>query len=315
MVFIGAGVQNRLFATAKRCFGPDGEAVVRAAAQQAFERPVDQLTYAQIPELLATVERTAQLQVGHEVAHALAEALDQLQARVDAGLSGRLVGVLTRRVGSAAEPLLRATCTQLGFLLETVSPSQLPELAEAMHKTTVALFGGEMADSLRVSVLDAARARLAGLTPQILALAREHLGDNGDTIIQRLCREQLEIALDDLDAGSVRALAMAVETYGPVMIGTVLATAFVSDASQALASPADSLRHRIVEVTRNAVGPLAPEFLEEVCAQHGLPFQAVDYEHLMWLAEVLRAETEPLAGKEAADGLARELRAFLTGRR
>jgi hypothetical protein len=218
-------------------------------------------------------------------------------------------------VGSVAEPLLRSTCSSLGFLLETVDPSQLPELAEAMREATLALLGAETADALRVSVLESARTRPAALTPQILAVAREHLGDKGETIIQRLCREHLEIALDDLDAGSVRALAAAVERHGPAVIGAALAKGFSADMSRALVSPAEPLRQRIVTATRDVVGPLAPDFLNEVCAQRGLPFHAVDYEHLMWLAEVLRAETAPLAGKRAADGLARELRSFLTGRR
>ena len=312
MVCIGGGVENRLYATANRCLGPDGAALLRAAAEQCFGRSVEQLTYAQIPELLTATERMAAVHAGQGSAYALAAALTLLQAEVDAGLSGRLVGLLTRLMGSTAEPLLRAACAQLGFVPEAVDRARLRDLAEVIHETALSLLGGEMAASLRQSVLEAARLRPAGLTPQIVALAREHLGDEGEGYIQQLCRDHLEIALDDLDAGGVRLVAVAVEKHGPATIGAARAALFVADAAHALVSPAAPLRRRIVELTSDAVGPLAPEFIEEVCARHGLPFDTVDTEHLLWLAEALRVETEPLAGKNAAEGLERELRALRT---
>lgn len=315
MVSIDAGARNRLIAAASRCFGLDGEVLVETVTRQSFNRPLDEMSYAELPGLLDAVDRAARIQMGNETAAALAAALLQLQEDIDAGFGGRLAGVLTSRVGAATEPLLNGACARLGVSLDALEPSRLPEVAVAIHTAASTLFGAEAAADLRTALLGVASARPAGLTPQILALTREQLGENGDAILDRLCREHLEIALDDLDAGNVRLLALAVERHGPALFGASLATTFVADASAGLRNPAGPLRHTIVELTRSVIGPFAPEFLDEVCSEHGLPFQAVDEGHLDWLAEVLRAEAEPLAGKEAADGLARELRALSTATR
>src|SRR5581483_8258099 len=104
---------------------------------------------------------------------------------------------------------------------------------------------------------------------------QEHLGDEGERLIQQICRDHLEIALDDLDAGGVRLVAAAVEKYGPATIGAARAAAFAADAAHALVSPAAPLRQQIIELASEAVGPLAPEFIEDVCARHGLPFDMV----------------------------------------
>jgi hypothetical protein len=315
MVYIGSAVQNRLFATAKRHLGSGGDAIVIAAAQDAFDRTVDRLTFAEIPHLLQNVEPLARTQVGEEAAHALAAALDQLPVESDAGLNERLVAALNKSVGAAAEPLLRAACARLDLSFEAIGPDTLPDLADALHEGAVPLFGGATATQIRAAALEACGTPSGRLTAQIVALARSHLGDGGDAIIERLCREHLQVALDDLDGAGVRRLAATVRELGPDVIGAAVTASFVAEAARALTSPADGLRRQVIEVTRAVIGPLAPEFLEEVCAQRGLPFHAVDYEHLMWLAETLRAEAEPFAGRDAADNLARSVRAFLTGKR
>jgi hypothetical protein len=315
MVFIGSGVLSRLLTAAERCLGPSGESLLRTTALQTLTKPVEHLTFAELPVLLNAFDHTLRVQVGNEVARGLAATLDRLQSEIDAGLSTRLIGALFKRVGSVAEPLLRTTCTSLGYQLETVHASQLRVLAETLQASTVALLGREMADSLHAAVMDAEHRRPASVTKQLFEVARQHLGDNTEMIMSQLCREHLETEVDELDAGSVRALARAVEQYGPTVIGATFATQFAGETASLLVSPAEPLRRRVVQMTRDVVGPFAPQFLDEVCAAHGLPFTAVDYEHLMWLAEVLRTETAPLAGKVAADGLSRQLRAVLTGKR
>jgi hypothetical protein len=314
MVFIGSGILSCLLAAAERSVGPGGESLLRTTSLQTLSKPVERLTFAELSVLLNAFDHTVRVQVGHEVARGLAVTLDLLQAEIDAGLSARLIGALFKRVGSVAEPLLRTACTSLGYQLETVHPSQLRVLAETLQATTAALLGREMADSLKAAVMDAEHRPPTDVAKQLFEAALQHLGDHTETVMRRLCREHLEIEVDELDAGSVQALARAVEQHGPAVIGATLATQFARETASLMVSPAESLRRRVIQITRDVVGPFAPQFLDEVCATHGLPFTAVDYEHLMWLAEVLRTETEPLAGKEAADGLSRQLRAVLTGR-
>src|SRR5207253_11477108 len=98
-------------------------------------------------------------------------------------------------------------------------------------------------------------------------------------------------------------------------IGAERTGVFLGLAKQAVASPADPLRQKILELARRQIGPAGPDFLKRACTKNGLPFDAVDYEHIMWLAEVIRADAKPLVGQKGADELARGVRAFLTGGR
>jgi hypothetical protein len=97
------------------------------------------------------------------------------------------------------------------------------------------------------------------------------------------------------------------------MIGGARVAAFLAAARITLNSPNEQLRNRLVEMVTRRVGPAGRDFLHEICLEGGLPFQAIDYEHLMWLSETLRREAAPLAGKKGAEELARSVRGLLTG--
>ena len=124
----------------------------------------------------------------------------------------------------------------------------------------------------------------------------------------------MEVELEDLDADGIGRLARLVEEEAPAQVGTARAAAFVAAARRSVTSPAEELRRKVLALAQRYVGPVGADFVHEVCEGHGLPFRAVDYEHLMWLAEALRGEAAPLIGRQSADELARGVRTLLTGR-
>jgi hypothetical protein len=176
------------------------------------------------------------------------------------------------------------------------------------------LLGEEVAGALATAVLGCGAIHPADLAPRVLALVHEHLGAEGVPQVRALSRDRLELELEELDAEGVSLLARVLETDGPAALGAARAAAFVQAARRSIASPAAELRGQVEELTRKYIGPVGGQFLQDVCERHGLPFRAVDYEHLMWLAEALRAEAAPFAGKQGAEELARGVRALLTGR-
>jgi hypothetical protein len=315
MAVIGAAIQNRLLDLAKRQFGPGGDVFVCDTAQRAFDLPLAQVTHLQLPVLLATIERDAPMLVGNEIAGALTRALDQLAAEAEGRLSSRMIGSIAKRLGPAAEPFITTTCARLGLTPGTIARSQLPELARAAGQDAAALFGAELAELVTRAVLDSGTAMPPGLPARIVDVACEYLGPDGEPLIRRLCRERLEVHIEELDLDGIGMLARVVEQHGPALIGALRAAAFLTAARRATISPAEPLRRKILDLATRTVGPAGPEFLEEICLHHGLPFDAVDYEHLMWLAELLRSEAAPLAGKKNADELARGVRGFLVGAR
>lgn len=315
MVVIGTALQTRLLDTAKRQLGPGGESIVREAAQRAAELPLEQLSYAQLPALLTAIERDAPSVVGRDAAYGLAEDLDALHTDADAGLSGRMIGAVGKRLGPAAEPFLANVCGKLGVSLTGVDRAQLPQIAVAVKAEASVLLGEDTARALAAAVEESRSARPPGLVARIIDLARERAGAEGETFIREICHERLEISLDEVDIDGIALLARAVERDGPARIGAQRTAAFLALARPVLASPSEPLRLKMLELAKKKIGPAGPDFLKRACSKAGLPFEAVDYEHIMWMAEVVRTEATPLVGKKGADELAREVRNFLTGGR
>jgi hypothetical protein len=313
MVVIGTALQTRLLDAAKRHLGPDGDTVVREAAHHVVGLPLEQLSYAQLPVLLTAVERDAPLAAGRQLAFSIAEELDQLHDDAEAGLSGRLIGTVGKRLGPSAEPFLANVCAKLTLQLETIDRGHLPQVAAAVRQDAALLLGPEVAAQLGQAVEDAANARPVGLSKRVIEVATERAGAQGEPVIRELCHERLEIDLDDLDVDGVSLLARAVERDGPAKFGALCAAGFMAAAKQASVSPADGLRQKVLDLARRGVGPAGPDFVKRSCARAGLPFDAVDFEHIMWLAEVVRTDATPLVGKKGADEMARTIRGFLTG--
>lgn len=314
MVVLGTALQNRLLGVARRELGADGEATVRATAQRTFDRPLDQLTYAELPVLFAAIERQeSSPATGRDAALALATAIDGLRSGCDAGLGAVVVGLVGKRLGSAAEPFLVKICAKLEIRLDSLDRAALPGLADAARRDAAVLLGTDGADAVASAVLDARAVRPADLVAQIAGLAREHLGPDGETIVRAICRERLEAELDEVDVEGLAVLARAVERDAPGRVRDTRAGTFLTAAKLAVASPSEPLRVKISELASREIGPAGPVFVKKACAKHGMPFEAIDFEHIAWFAEVIRGEATPIIGRKTADELAHGIRAFVTG--
>jgi len=314
MVMIGAAMQHRLLTAAIRHLGPGGDALVEQIAQETFGQPLPHLTHAQMAELLGVIEQRAPERLGQDVSRALATDLEQLQRDADATFSGRLIRAVHTYVGPAAEPLLRVICAGIGCELETASPRQVPALAAAIATHTAALFGTETAAALGSAVRDAAHTELVDLRPRILVLARQHIGEGGEEVLRRICRERLEVGFDDLDSTAIGMLARAVDESGLLLIGRARVAAFCAAARLAVANPVQSLQQRILERATRAFGPAGSDIVRETCAAEGMPFDAIDEEHLSWIAEVLHAGVASLLGAKGATDFAARLRSLSADR-
>lgn len=313
MVAIGSATQNRLLEAAKRHLGPTGDDFVRTAARQALGVPLDAAAYDQMPRLFTFLEQSGAALAGKEMANRLAASLYELQREADPGLSVRLVDLVNKHLGPAARPFLVNVCTSLKLSLESIDSEQLPKLATAVHEQGAPLLGEVLATALAQDVRQAASAKPAGLARKIVDIAVDHLGDEGASMITALCRHKLEVNVADLNCAGVGALAQVVEREGPELCGATRIAEFLVAARMSLASPAAPLRAKILDIARRAIGPVAEDFVREACQRGGLPFDAVDFEHLMWLAETMRAEGAALLGRKTGDDLARQIRGLLTG--
>jgi hypothetical protein len=311
MVVIGTALQKRLLDAAREHLGADGEVVLRETAERELNIPLEQVQYTQLGALVAAAERAAAPIAGRGPAFAMAADLDTLAADADAGLAGRLIGAVGKRLGPSAEPFLANICGRAGLVLDEIERGQLLRLAAAVRTEAAILLGEESAEAVAQAVQEAGEARPPGLVRRLLEIAREHAGDEGEALVRDLC-QRLEFELDEIPIAGIDPLARAVERDGPPRLGKVQTAAFMAAVQRAVVSPATGLRQKVVALTSREMGPAGPLFLKKATAKHGLPFDAVDFEHLMWLAEVIRAESAPIIGKQAADELAREVRGFLT---
>jgi hypothetical protein len=313
MVFIGAAQQNRLFEAARQHLGSSGETMVRDVARQTFNLPMDQITYAQLAALLQTIAREAPAQLGRGPATELATALRRLREEIESSLTTRLIAAAAKLMGPAAQPFLETVCSNHDLLLATIDKSDLLTIAQAVKHHATILLGDEVAQGLAMAVLESGSVKPAEIAPMILALAAEYLGAEGEALVRSLCRRRLEVEIEEIEGEGVSQLARIVEEEVPTHIAVARAAAFVAAARKSTTSPADGLRRKIVGLATDAVGPAAPDFVRTACARAGMPFEAVEHEHLMWLTEVLRGEAVPIVGKKAADELARGVRGLLTG--
>jgi hypothetical protein len=314
MVFIGTNTQTRLLELAKRQFGPGGDVILRDAAHETCNVPFEQITFLQLPAVFKAVERDAP-RVGARFAAALAAELDRLVSEAETDLLPRLHRAISKHLGRATGPMIEQVCARLGFLPATVNRDRLPDVARLVEQDTTPLLGAEVARALAMDILAAADATPQGLSRRIIDLAVDYLGQDGEAFLRRLCRERLEIHIEELNLAGVKMLARVLERHGAAMIGSARVAAFLAAARITLNSPNEQLRTKIVELVTRHVGPAGRDFLHEICLEGGLPFQAIDYEHLMWLSEALRREAAPLAGKKGAEELARAVRGLLTGAR
>jgi hypothetical protein len=311
MVELAIALQQRLLEAAKRELGPGGDALLRDIAQRSLGCPIEQISYVQLPALLTAIEREGPRAAGTASTAALAAELDRLRVHADADLGERLVRTMAQRLGPAAEPCLAYICSRLGLSLGHLDRTQLPLIAAVVEKDGSALLGPATARTVAAATEQARRMRPPGLVILLGEIAMEQAGPEGPRIVQEICRAHLSIELDEVDIEGIALLARAVERDGPERIGAARTAAFLSAMRHAVTDPGDALRARLLELATGHLGPAAPVFLKRVCAARGLPFEAVSYEHLMWLADVLQEEMAPVVGAGQAADFANGVRGLL----
>jgi hypothetical protein len=313
MVAIAAAVQTKILEAAERHLGPSADEIVRDVCRTRLETPFEKIEYHQLGTLIRSVEADAAA-VLRQRAEGLAQDIRQLQEDIEAGVPGRLVNSVARLLGPAAEPFMRNVCQRLGFELESVDKSRLAEVAREASIEAAPVFGQDTADALRGAVERAATVRPAGMESSLIEAATRHIGPKGEKFIRELCRSKLEIDLDEIEPECLGLLGDAIGNEAGGMINKGGSAAFMQAVSLALTSPNVSLRAKVVETAKKFIGPAAEDFMRRSCKKSGMPWDAVDYEHMMWLAEVVRAESFPLIGKKSADEFARIVRSYLTGK-
>lgn len=311
MTEIAIALQQRLLDAARRELGPRGDVILDAVCRRALGTDIEHITYAQLPELIAAVEREGPARVGAASAAAIAAELDRFRVHADADLGERLTRALAGRLGPAAEPCLAHICGKLGLTLSALDRTQLPLVAAVIEKDGAALLGPALARSVAGTVDEARRMRPQGMAVLIAEIAAERGGAHGAETVQAICRARLGTDIDDVDIEGLNALARAVEQDAAAPLGAARTEAFVSAFRHAVVDPGEQLRSRIMALANTHLGPAAPVLLKRVCTHHGIPFEAISYEHLMWLAETFHAEVAPLTGEREAEEFAREVRALL----
>jgi hypothetical protein len=311
MVAIAAAVQTRILEAAERHLGPSADEIVRDVCLTRLGTPFDKLEYHQLGALVRAVQADAGA-VLRQRTEALAADIRQLQEDIEAGIPGRLVTSVARLLGPAAEPFMRNVCSRLGFVLETIDRPRLPEVAREAATEARPVFGEDTAEALKGAIERAASVRPAGMEASIVEAAGRHIGPKGEAFIRGLCRTRVEIDLDEIEPDGLGPLADAVAGDTSGVGAEESSAAFAQAVAAAIVSPNAALRAKILDTARKHIGPAAEDFMRRSCKKSGMPWDAIDLEHMMWLAEVVRAESAPLIGKKSADDFARTVRAFLT---
>jgi hypothetical protein len=298
---IADDLRRRLLEAARRELGQDGDTILCDITELALNIPFEEITYAELPHLLIAVHQGAPALAGRDPALDLAQALDALRIELEAELRRRLVDNLSTSLGPAAEPFIVNVCAGIDLDFRQVAVPQLPLVAAATERAG-AIFGPALAQALAATVDGAGT--LPGVADRIITTATGRLGPEGDAVIREVCRERLGKDLDDLQVDDITSLIRAVESDGSIRIGTMRTAAFITAARFAVVNPTSSARSPLVQLVNREMGPAGEIFLKKTCSKHGLPFEAVCYEHLPWLSGILRQEAAPLLGAPGAEHLA-----------
>jgi hypothetical protein len=311
MVVIAIALQHRLAEAATRELGPRGDAILADVTQRFLNTRLESLVYDQLPQLLAMVEREMAAIAGRAGAAALAEELERVRQHADLDLGARLVAALERSLGAMAAPFLATVCAKLELSVDAIHRGMLPRLTSLIESEARPFVGAEAAALLGAAVEQARRRRPPGLVSLVLEIAEQYAGADGERICRDLCQTHLSFDLDDLDIERLPALARTVEEHAAPLIGGSRTAAFLAAARQAIVEPGNPLRARVIDLAGRQFGPAAGVFVRRVVERNGVPFDAVSYEHLHWLAEVLRREAAALAGDAEANELARQVSLLL----
>ena len=313
MVTLSATAQKRLRDVTIRHFGATGEELLGRALSRITDAPLKTLAYSQVAPLVRAMEEEAAAFWASGQSTALAAALGRRLDGFEQELFDRLEARLRRYLGHAARDLLITVCNRNGLSREDIRRGQIEPLIDTVAHDVEGLFGEDGAAMVRDALLLGLSPQPHELTAAVDALAGEHLGPDGAKVLRELCHSHLEMELEDMDIGAVRRLAQVIERGGLELGSDARISAFETDARTVLSCGSRPLQARIKDFAIRAVGPAGPDLLRNAAARNGLPYEAIEPEHLMWLAEVLRTEVGKVMGKKSGDELARQLRALLTG--
>lgn len=303
-------LRRRLLECARRELGPDGDTILCDITELALNVPLEEIAYTELPHLFIAVHQGAPTLAGRDPARAMAGALEGLHGAIEAEMRQRLLDSFAAAMGQVAEPFLVNACAGIDLDFGQITATHLPLVAAAVEQAG-AIFGPAVATALAAGV-ETARAT-GGLTDRVTAIAVSNVGPEGDALIRELCRDRLGKDLAEIDVEDVLPLALAVEGEGPVRIGTMRTAAFITAARFAVVNPTNSARTLLVQAVNREMGPAGEVFLKKSCTKNGLPFEAICYEHLTWLADVLRQEAAPLLGADGADRLAQAVQRLQPG--
>lgn len=313
MVAIAIATQKRILDAVGRHFGTASDDLVRDLCNQRLGAPFERLEFHQLGNLIKALDNEAGTMLARR-ADLLADDILKIQQDIVAGMPGRLIVSVSRLLGPSAEPFMRTACSRMNIILETLEKKHLGEVAKIAAADAKPVFGEETAEALGNAIERAAFVRPATMVAALVDAAKQHMGARGEAFLRDLARQKMEIELDDIDPEALPMLANKVRASGADIVQTAAGPGLTQAIAAAIVSPNVSLRAKLIDTARKFVGPAAENFLKQSTRKAGMPWDAIDLEHMMWLAEVVRAEATPLIGKKQADAFAHIVRGYLTGK-
>ena len=312
MVQLSVLARGRLLAAARAELGPAGEQRVREATARGLSTTLEQLTYRHLPALFRAVEQAPAAQSGSF--DAFAAALRSLQRPAARDYPRETLAAMTALAGVAAEPMLRRACASCGLSIEKIDRTRLTDVADSVRNDATGMFGDEIAGLLAGAISALATDQPERASPQVRELAREHLGANGEATVERLAREHLHLSLDELTTVHLSALADSCRTATAVEVDSERVRGFGRAAWMAITKPSAPLRERVLQIVVAAIGPFGADFVKDACKSHGLPFDGLDEDLLVWFTDMIYEEARAFASADVSERLRNTLRGFTRSR-
>jgi hypothetical protein len=312
MAIVALSQQVRILDAAARHLGPNGEALLRAAAVQATGSPFETLSYAQLDELLRFIARERLLTEDRAMAAALARDLLSLYDGRDQDLTRDLVIALEACLGISAEAFVANVRARIGRAGESLSAGDLPQFTALAGQLARDFLGAGPSDDLVRTIRTMRTVEDVCPYQDILRIAIGHAGESGEAGIRTICREHLEIDLEALTIEGIPHLARAVAVDAGRSFANQGAGVFMDAVRNALYAAGEALRARLAATVGRYVGPAREVLIRRVCARCQIPFDALTYEHIGPLAGALRDEASPYIGDTEAARLMEEIGALLT---
>jgi hypothetical protein len=312
MAVVAVSQQVRILDAAGRCLGAQGEELIRTAAMRSFRTSFDNLSYDQLDILLDALQREVPAEMSRAVARRLVEEID-LQCSPDSvEISEQLIHVISTVYGPSAPQFLLNVHAEMGGAPDVLTATHLPEVAEIAARLTRVALGPQTAQELSEAIRGVAPSDQPNLPAEILRIAAEQAGVNGEAGMRDLCRTHLEIDIEELHQEGLALLTGAINQDGGRAFTTRSMAAFVAEAQTALHEHGQSLRRELVATAGRFLGPASDVVVRRICARQGIPFDALTYEHIGGLALALRDEAHQYVGRDVADELMQSVAALLT---